>query len=63
MRKFIRVENLQGTPIFVNPDHIVSIQPSEDDPDLPSIIQLVTGDPMKVRQSPEAIQKMIQNVD
>jgi uncharacterized protein YlzI (FlbEa/FlbD family) len=63
MRKFIRIENVQGTPIFVNPDHIVSIQPSADDPDNPAIVQLITGGPMKVKQNVEEIQKRIQNID
>jgi uncharacterized protein YlzI (FlbEa/FlbD family) len=56
--KLVKFENDKNVTIFVNPEHIVSIQPSAG-ADSPGLINLVNGENIKVKQDREEAAKRI----
>jgi uncharacterized protein YlzI (FlbEa/FlbD family) len=57
MSKFIRIDDVQGTAMDINPDHIEMMKPSGD-PASPGIVQ-IAGKGMKVKQTVDEIKELI----
>jgi hypothetical protein len=49
------IDAMAGTPVYINPDYVVSLRPDPADPDTVSIIRLDDGELVRVRGSHQEI--------
>jgi hypothetical protein len=43
------MDSMAGTPVYINPDYVVTLRPDPSDPDHISIIKLNDGETIRVR--------------
>ena len=43
------MDSVAGTPVYVNPDYVVSVRPDPADPDLISLVTIRDKDSIRVR--------------
>lgn len=48
-------DTVAGTPVYVNPDYVVSIRPDPADPDEQSVVKLTDGETIRVRAAHDAV--------
>jgi hypothetical protein len=63
VRKFIQFKTLQDKDIFVNPDHVAMIWATADQSEEQSLVVLVGGTEIKVKDRTDDILRRIQNID
>jgi hypothetical protein len=43
------IDAAAGTPVYINPDYVVSLRPDPADPDAVSIVKISDGETLRVR--------------
>ena len=55
-------DSVAGTPIYLNPDYVVSVRPDPANPDEVSIVKLRDGESIRVRGAHDDIAKKLMGV-
>jgi hypothetical protein len=45
------IDAVAGTPVYINPEYVVSLRPDPADPDEASIVKISDGETLRVRGS------------
>lgn len=53
-------ENIAATPVYVNPEYVVSIKPDPENPDTVARIKLRDGEELAVRGDPEVVARKLE---
>jgi len=48
-------DSVSGTPVYINPDYVVSLRPDPVEPDAMSVVKLQDGETVRVRAAHQQV--------